>query len=451
MQIAKEKIDDLNIVLNIEVGPEDYQDKYNKSLKSYAKKVSIPGFRPGKVPGGIIKKKYGKALLAEELNKVINETLNKYIEEEKLSILGSPLPTENDSDNGNWDNPEKFNFKYDIGLAPKVDIKLNKRVKHDYFIIEVDDKMVDDHISDMRKRKGKLSNVEVSGENDMLMGTFVQLDEKGEILDGGIMSDSTISLEYVEDSATRKKLTGKKPGDKVSLDPKKVANGDQDLIKMLSIDAEAIADLNKKFRFIINEIKSLEPAELNEEFFNSIAKEGEVSNEEELKKKVIADTKKQFATESDRLFINSISKFMIEKTDLSLPDEFLKRWIKASNDKPITDEQIENEYASYARSLKWQMIESNLAEQAEIKIEAEELESMAKNFIASQYAQYGLPAPQDENLTEQAKQMLTNQEESRKIYDMILENKLIIYLKDNIKLEEKKVSYDDFVEAAQAL
>jgi len=451
MQIAKEKIDDLNIVLNIEIAPEDYTEKYNASLKSYGKKVSIPGFRPGKVPSAIVKKKYGKALLAEELNKVINDTLNKYIEDEKLNILGSPLPNESDVENGDWDKPENFNFKYDIGLAPDVEIKLDKKLKQDYLIINVDKKMVDEHIADMQNRKGKLSTVEVAGEKDMMMGTFVQLDEKDEILDGGIMNDSTISLEFIEDKATKKILTGAKVGDHVVLDPRKVSRGDDDLAKMLGIAKEETATISGKFRFNIKEIKTLTPAELNEEFFNSISNEGEIKTVEELKKKVIEDTVKQFANESDRLFINAISKNLIDKANLSLPDEFLKRWIKASNEKPITDEQIAQEYDSYARSLKWQMIETKLAQMAGIKIESEDLIAMAKSFIVSQYAQYGLPAPQEDNLEAHAKQVLSNQEESRRIYDMILENKLIVYLKENIKLDEKKVSYEDFVKAAQSI
>lgn len=450
MQIAKEKIDDLNIVLNIELSPEDYQEKYNESLKSYGKKVDMPGFRPGKVPGGIIKKKYGKALLAEELNKIINDTLNKYIQDEKLNILGSPLPKEEDVDSGDWDKPENFNFKYDIGLAPEFDVDLNKRTKHDYLTIDIDDKMIDDHISDMQKRKGKLSEVESAGDDDMLMGTFVQLDDNDEILEGGIMSDSVISLEFIEDKVSKKELKGKKVGDHVVLDPRKVSKGDEDLTKMLGVDADALADLKGNFRFNINEIKSLTPAELNEEFFNSVASEGEIKSLEELKKKIVADTEKQFSNESDRLFINSMSKYLVDKTDLSLPDEFLKRWIKVSNDKPISDEQINSEYDSYAKSLKWQMIENKLAEQAEIKIETEEVIDMAKGYIVSQYAQYGLPAPQDESLTEQAKQVIANQEESRRMYDMILEQKLISYLKENVKLNKKSVSYDDFVKAAQA-
>jgi trigger factor len=451
MQIAKEKIDDLNIVLNIELSPEDYQEKYNESLKSYGKKVSIPGFRPGKVPGGIIKKKYGKALLAEELNKVINDTLNKYIQDEKLNILGSPLPKEDDLENGNWDQPSNFTFKYDIGLAPDVDINLAKIAKQDYLLIDIDKKMIDNHIAEMQKRKGSLKAVELAGEKDMIMGTFVQLDDKDEIIAGGIMHDSTISLEFIEDKATKKKLVGKKPGEFVVLDPKKVSKGDADLAKMLGIDVEEVAALEGNFRFNINEIKSLIPAELNAEFFNSIGSEGEITSVEDLKKKIIEDTEKQFLNESDRLFINTMSKYLVEKTALSLPDDFLKRWIKVSNDKPITDEQIASEYDSYAKSLKWQMIENKIAEMAEIKIESEELVNMAKNYIVSQYAQYGLPAPQDENLDAQAKQILSNQEESRRMYEILLEQKIIAYLKEKVKINEKKVSYDDFVKAAQAL
>ena len=451
MQIIEEKIDDLNLVLNIEIKNEDYQDKYKSSLKSYAKQVSIPGFRPGKVPTGIIIKKYGKALLAEELNKLINDSLNDYIKSNKLNILGNPLPIDNEGENGNWDQPEDFNFKYDVGLAPEFDLKLNKRGKHDYLIIKVADKMVQDHIDDLRKRYGKLSAPEVAGENDMIIGDLVELDEMDEISEGGIMKETTISLEFLKNKKTKKTLIGLKSGDHVIVDPGKISNSEDDLAKMLGVEKEALAELKTNFRLNVKDIKSMQPADLDDEFFAKMGAEGEIKSENDLKAKIKKDTELQFAGESDKLFINTMSKSLLDKTTIALPDDFLKRWIKATNEKPITDEQLEKDYDIYAKSLKWQLIQNKMIEAGGIKIGQEDVLAKAKQFVASQYAQYGLPAPDDENLNAHAKQILENNDESRKIFDQLLEDRLISYLKETVKLNEKKVSYDDFVKAAQAL
>jgi len=451
MQIIEEKIDDLNLVLNIEINSKDYQDKYKNSLKSYGKQVNIPGFRPGKVPAGIVRKKYGKALLAEEINKIINESLNDYIKTNELKILGSPMPSESDIENGNWDQPEDFSFKYDIGLAPEFEIKLNKKGKQDYLLINVDDKMVNEHIDTMRKRYGKLSTPEVSGENDMVVGDLVELNDKDDIVEGGIMSESTISLEFLKDKKAKKLLTGLKVGDHVIVDPKKVSGGDEDLAKMLGIGMDDVKGISTNFRFNVKDIKSMQPAELNEEFFAKMGPKDEIKSEDDLKEKIKNDTANQFLSESDRLFLNAMHKQLMDKSDISLPDEFLKRWIKASNEKPITDEQVAQDYESYANSLKWQLIENKIVEQAGIKIGQEDALVKAKQFVVGQYAQYGLPAPDDENLTTHANQILQNNDEAKKIFDLILEERLISYLKETVKLNEKTVSYDDFVKAAKAL
>ena len=451
MQIIEEKIDDLNLVLNIEIKEEDYQDKYKSSLKSYSKTVSIPGFRPGKVPAAIIIKKYGKAVLGEELNKIVNDSLNDYIKSNKLNILGSPMPSDGDIDNGDWDNPSDFNFKYDIGLSPEFDLKLNKRAKHDFLLIDVSDKMVDDQVLELRKRYGKLSAPEVSGDKDMVIGDLVELDDKGEIVEGGLMNETTISLEYLEDKKSKKALTGVKTGDHLVLDARKVSKGDDDLAKILGIDVEAISEYKNNFRFNVKDIKSMQEAELNDEFFGKMGAEGEVKSVDELKAKIKKDTEVQFLNESNRYFLNAMHKHLLEKTELSLPDEFMKRWIKASNEKPISDEQIEQDYENYSKSLKWQLIENKLIEEGGIKIAQEEVLAKAKQFVAGQYAQYGLPAPDDENLSAHANQILQNEDESRKIFDLILEERLISYLKEVVKINEKTVSYEDFVKSAQAL
>lgn len=448
MQITEEKIDDLNLVLNVEIKNDDYREQLDKSVKSYAKKANIPGFRPGKVPAGIIRKKYGKALLADELYKIIQDSLDNYIKEHKLNILGIPLPDDNQTEPGDWDNPGDFVFKYDVGLAPDFEIKLDKRIKQDYLVIEVEDKMIEDHILNLRKRNGELKNVEQSSEEDILVVDLVELDENDEIREGGIMHQATVYLDFIDDEETKKKLTGLKPGDHVIVDPRKLTReGDEELARMLGVDKSELDKIQSNFRVDVKEVKTFAPAELNEEFFNKMGEPGEIKSVEDLKEKIKSDTEKQFARESDRLFYSKMRKYLIEKAAIELPDGFLKRYIKATNENPITDEQLESEYDLYADSLKWQLIENKLMEQAGIKVEENDLLEKARQFIAEQYMQYGLPVPDVEMLNHHARQMLSDEKESRRIIDIVVEEKMIDYLKGAVKLNEKTVSYDDFIKA----
>lgn len=447
MDIQQEKVDELNAVLKIKLAPEDYKPQVDKALKQYKKQVNMPGFRPGMVPMSVVRKQYGKSVLAEEINKVLSESIQKHIEEKELNILGNPLPKETDQVEGDWDDPQEFKFEYDLALAPDFEIKLSAKDKFTYHKIKIDKKLIDQQVSDLAKRYGKMSEPKESGEKDMLMGQFVELDKKDEIKEGGIMKDATISVEFVEDKATKKKLTGLKVGDEVVVDPHKVSKGHDDLAKMLEISHEQVHDINTNFRFKVTEIKRLEPAEVNQELFDKIYGEGEVKSEEEFRKKVAADLEKTFENDQKRLLQRDITKKLIDKFDPTLPDEFLKRWIKVANEKPLTDEQIEEDYPNYSRSLKWQLIENKIIKENDLKVEPEEAVNHVKKMMAEQYAQYGLPAD-EEQLNMVAQQALSNKEESQRIFENLYEEKVIEAIKEKVKVDEKEVSMDKFIEMA---
>jgi trigger factor len=449
MDVTKESVDNLNALLKVKVEQKDYQEKVDKQLTNYRKKANIPGFRQGKVPMGIVKKQYGRSVLAEELNKIVSEALHGYIEKEKLDILGNPIPKMDEEVKGDFENPDTFEFTYEIGITPEVDIKLSGKNKYEYTKVKIDKKLVDKQLEDLTKRYGKLVSGEKVGEKDMVLGQFVELDDKGEIKEGGIMNSSTISLEFVEKEKVKKELIGKKAGDKVVINPADVSKGSQDMASMLGIKEDELDSISDKFQLTINEIKIMEPAELNQELFDKLFGEGAVSSEKEMREKIEADLEQMFGQDSDKILMRRVTNDLIEKTKIDLPNEFLKRWIQASQQEPIEMEQIEKEYDSYAKSLKWQLIQSAIFKANDIKIEQEEVLNHTKGLLVNQYAQYGMPAPEEEELYKAAQQVLSNQKESQQIFDMLAETKLISYFKETVKLNEKAVDYDEYVKIAQ--
>lgn len=449
MNVIREDVDALNAILKVVVSPADYEGKVKETLNKYRKTANIPGFRPGHVPMGLIEKQYGKTVLSEELNKSVNASLQGYISENKIEILGNPIPVEEDGFKGDFDKPAEFEFKYEIGLAPTFDVPLSGKNKFDYNKVKVDNKLIDQQINDLRRRYGKLVSAEEVGESDMILAQFVELNDDKSIKEGGILHSSTISMEFVEDKKTKKELTGKKVGDKIIVDPAKVSKGSKDTAAMLGISEEELANVSKQFEMTITEIKGMELAELNTELFDKLFGEGVVKNEKELEERVKSDLSGMFANDSDRILTRDVYETLIEKTKIELPDGFLKRWIKMSNEKEISDEQIEAEYDGYAKGLKWQLIQGNIFKTNDIKLDNEEVIDFTKGLLVSNYAQYGMPAPEDKELTASAMQVLQNQEEANRVYDMLAEQKLMTYFKETVKLNEKEISYDDFVKLAE--
>lgn len=448
MNVTRQDVDALNAIISIEVSPADYADNVKTALNKYRKTAKVPGFRPGNVPFGLIQKQYGKSVLSDELNKVVNENLQKYISENNIEILGNPIPTEGDGFKGDFDKPDTFEFTYNIGLAPKVNIDLSAKSKFDYVKVKVDDKLINKQIEDLRRRYGKLVSADSIGEKDMVLAQMVELNEDGSIKEGGIMHTSTVSMEFVSDDKVKKELIGKKPGDKVVVKPTDVSKGGADTAAMLGVKEGELEGLSDKFQMTINEIKVMELAELNEELYDKLFGPGAVTDEKSLKERVKTDLEGMFVNDSDRMLTRSVYDSLLEKTELALPDTFLKRWIQLSNEKEISLEQIEQEYDGYAKGLKWQLIQGHIFKANEIKLDNEEVIDFTKGLLISNYAQYGMPAPGDEELTQSAMQVLQNREEANRVYDMLAERKLTTFFKETVKLKEKEVSYDEFVAMA---
>ena len=441
MNVVEEKIDDLNAVLRITITPDDYADKVNKVINDYRKQANIPGFRPGKIPVSLIKKKYGKSILAEELNKVVNESINDFITTNKLNILGNPLPKINDEVKGDFANPAEFEFAYEIGLAPEFDITLSKKNKFDYLKVDINDEIIDKEVENLAKRYGSLVSADKAGEKDMVLGEFSQKE-------GDIKNTTTISLEFLEDKDAKKLFVDKKAGDVVGVDPRAVSKDDKDMAAMLGIEVENLETATGDFDFKITEIKTMVPAAIDQALFDKLFGEGTVKSEEELRTNISKDLEKMFGNDSDRLFSQTISDSLIEKTNFDLPEEFLKRWIMATSEKEISQDEINADFGNYAKSLKWQLIQSKIIKDNGIKVENQEIVDYTKGIIINQYAQYGMPAPEDEALEDQAKNVLQNKEEAEKIYDNVYGAKMLHFFKQTVKLNEKLMPYDDFVKVA---
>jgi len=449
MNVVREDIDALNAIIKVVVSPEDYQGKVKDTLNKYRKTAKIPGFRPGHIPMGLIEKQYGKSVLSEELNKTVNASLQAFISENKIEILGHPIPAKVDGFKGDFEKPAAFEFKYEIGLAPTFEVPLTGKSKFDYNKVKVDKKLIDNQITDLRRRYGKLISSDEVSESDMILAQFVELNADKTIKEGGILHSSTISMEFVEDKKVKKELIGKKVGDKVVVDPTSVSKVGKDTAAMLGVSEAELENVSNLFEMTITEIKGMELAELNTELFDKLFGEGTVKNEKDLEERIKADLAGMFANDSDRILTRDVYDTLIEKTKITLPDEFLKRWIKVSNEKEISDEQIAAEYNGYAKGLKWQLIQGNIFKTNNIKLDNAEVIDFTKGLLVNNYAQYGMPAPDDKELTASAMQVLQNQEEAGRVYDMLAEQKLMNYFKETVKLNEKEISYDDFVKLAE--
>ena len=449
MDIQQNNTDKLNATLTIKIKNEDYKEQYEKSLKSYKKQVQMPGFRSGHVPTSVIKKKYGPSILAEELDKLLNEALHKHITDNKLNVLGNPLPKADDNLEIDWKNPGDFEFSYELGLAPDFEIKLSAKDKHTYHKVKVDKKLIDKQVDDFARRYGKLSSTDVSKEKDMIMAHFTELDENDKPVEGGFTHSSTVSVEFTEDKKARKKLIGLKANDTLIINPKTISKGESDLAAMLNISPEKAASYNRNVELKVTDVKSLEPAEINQDLFDKIYGEGNVTTEEEFRTKISDELSGMFVKDSDKVFKRDFSNNVIKKLKLTLPNEFLKKWIlSSSKEDNITPEQIEAEYEQYSESLKWQLVENKIIKENDIKVENDEVLSYTKELLSGQYAQYGMMVPSDEEMNKYAQNVLSNQEEARKIYDSLYDQKVLNFLKETVKVNEKEVSYDDFVKLA---
>ena len=440
--------DPINLVsvISMKIIEKDYKEQVEKNLKNYQKTTLVPGFRKGKTPMQIIIKKYKKAVLIDEINKLIQSELYKYISSDKLQILGSPISIE---DNVNWDQDKDFLFKYEVGLAPKFDVDISNKDKLDYYNINVDKKLIDKYCDDIAKRNGKMINPDISKEGDLIFCNIQQLNDNKEIIKQGIKNDATVSMDYISDQKIKKKFIGVSEGDVIDLDIKKSFTNLSDLAAMLNIKQEEINQMKfNQFRFIVNKINRMSSADLNLDLFEKVYGKGSVKNLKEFKLKIKEEAESQFNIESDRMLKNDVVIYLLSKLKLEMPDDFLKKWLLKNSEKPLDPSVLERDYENYVKSLQWQLIENKIIEKYQLKVDEDEVKNHVKGLVKVQMKQYGQIYDDETKLDEIVHNILQNDDERKKIYDQIYDQKTLLIYKDKFKLKEKSISYDDFVKLA---
>ena len=444
MNITRENIDDLNAVLTVKIEKPDYEDKVNTVLKDYRKKATIKGFRPGMVPIGLIKKMYGRAVEIDEINKAVTENIQKYLTDEKIEILGDPLPKLDEHEKIDFETQESFSFSFEVGLTPVFELKLSKKNKINQYEITIDEKMRNDYLENYTRRYGELGKADVTEEKDVIKGKIEALDDNGDILaDGVSVEDTSLGIDIIKDKTIKKHFIGKSLNDTIDFDIKKAYPNDTEIAGILHKKKEEVAELGSNYRFTINDISRFFPAELGKELFDKIYGEGIVSSEEEFMKKIEDEIVINLKRESDFKLMMDIKAIAQEKTDFQLPEDFLKKWLLRVNEK-TTPEQVEKEFDSFKMDLKWQLIRNKVAQENEVKISEEELLTEAANITRYQFQQYGLFYATDEQINNYAKETLKREEDAKKIADKILEEKVILVMKEMVKLENKSVTVEEF-------
>lgn len=435
MNIQKEQIDELNAIVKVAITKDDYSDKVDKILKDYKKQANIPGFRKGQVPMGLIKKQYGKAVLVDEVNKLLQDNLNKYLTEEKLDVLGNPLPKQ--QDNFNWE-AEDFSFEFELGLAPNFEVALKTKKPITHYKIVADKKMIDEQVDRIIKQYGKLISKSEVGKNDELTGTFRNEEEE-------IDHKSNLEMSKVKSKKAIDGLRGKKVGDTVILKTKGLFKEDYLLSGALGIQKEKAEKLNIEVSFTLEEINERESANLDQELFDKLFGKDAITSEKELRERIKEDSEKQFEQQADQKLLNDVTERLIETIKFDLPSGFLKKWIQTTGEKSLSEEEANDEYEKSEKGLRYQLIEGKIIKDNGIEIQFDELKEFAKGFIKSQMAQYGQLNPQEEELDNIATRVLGNQEEVKRLSEQLMSQKLISLYKEKANLKKKEVTYDNFV------
>ncbi len=435
MNITKENVDALNAVVKVDIVADDYQAKVTEVLTDYRKKADIPGFRKGHVPMGMIKKQYGKSVMIDEVNKLLQDSLNKFINEEKLDILGNPLPrVEQDF---NWD-ADTFSFEFELGLVPEFDVDLSAKNKVKQYNIVATEELLDEEVKNIQTRYGKMSSLDEATAEANITGTFVNEEE-------GINKKSTFLVSDLKGKKNEKKVIGAKVGDVIELDTKKLFEDDHKLQTVLGVEHDVIHDLDVKVTLTVEEITKTEPADLDKELFDKLFADGSVSSVTELREKIKEDAEKQFQQQGDQQLLNAVQEYLIENTKFDLPAEFLKKWLATAGEKALTAEEAAAEYEKSEKGLRYQLIEAKIMKDNDIKLEYQELVDYAKGFIRQQMAQFGNMNPEEKELDDIAGRILQNQEEAQKLQGQLISQKLLTFFKENMTFKTKELSYEDFI------
>lgn len=446
MNVSLTNVDSVNAIIKIEIAKADYQEKVDNAIKTFRKKANVPGFRPGTVPVGMVKKMYGKSILAEEINNLVGENLYKYIQDNKLNVLGEPLPNEEKQQPVDFAVEGDYEFFFDVALAPEIKLSLSKKDKIEYYNIEIDEELVDKQIDSYKANYGQYEKIEENATaTDLIRGTIAEL-ENGEVKEGGIFVEAGIVMpSYIKDKDEQAKFIGTKPGDSVVFNPGKAYEGnDTEIASLLHIEKKDVETIPAEFKFDITEITRYKEAELNQDLFDKVFGKDNVKTADEFRAKVREALSSQYAPDSDYKFLLD-ARVLLEKKagNLEFPDAFLKRWLLASN-KDKTAESVEAEYPTIIKDLTFHLIKEEIVKEKELKIEEADVKAIAMNTARAQFAQYGMMGMPDEMIENYANDILKNKDNARNIVDRAMEVKIIESLKNTLGVEEKTISMDEF-------
>lgn len=447
MNILRTDIDAVNATLTLQIAEADYAQKVEKTLKDYRKKANIPGFRPGMAPMGLVKKMYGRGVKADELNKLIQDELYKYISDNKLDILGEPLPNQEDENRElDFENGTEFEFKFDIALAPEFEPVMNKKDSIKVYDITVTDEMVDNQIKNYAARFGNYSQVdEAQDAKDMLKGNILELDADGKVNETGVkVTDAVLAAEYMKDDAQKALLANAKKNSVVIFNPQKAFGNEAEISSMLKISKEAAKEFTADVQFEITSITHYEESKIDQSLFDKVYGEGKVTSEADFRAKVAEGIKDSYKEDSDYKFGLDARAAMVKKMDkLVFPEPFLKRWLLATNEN-MTEETVEKDFHLMLEDLKWYLFKNKVAKANDLKVEKEDINAFARKMAKIQFAQYGMTAVPDDILDNYAKEMMSKQETVRNIVEKALEDKVFAVIRNSVKTVETAISVDDF-------
>ena len=434
MNITRNNVDALNAVITIDLAKEDFAANVEKVLKDYRKNANIPGFRKGQVPAALVKKQYGQAIMFDEVNKLLQESLSNYLNEEKFDILGNPLPVAKDID---WD-ADTLSFDFELGLAPEFTVDLDTAKTATKYKIVADEEMVNEQVEYIQKQYGKLISKEKVEEGDDIRVTVSNQEE-------GIENETTINVADIRTKTNQKKFIGKKVNDEVTISTKGLFEDDHKLMDVLKVEHDKVHGLEVEVTFTIQEISTKEKAELNQEFFDKLFGEGKVTSEDELKARIKEDAEKQFAQQADQKFMNDAVEALVDNTKFDLPKEFLIKWLQTAGETTLTEEQAQEEYTKSEKGLRYQLIEGKIITDNNLQITFDEIKEYTSGLIKDQMAQFGQLEPSEDDVTNIVSRVLSNQEEVKRISEQLMNDKMMKLFAEKVSGSEKEVTYKDFV------
>lgn len=442
MEIVYNTTEEQLAEIHIRLQPADYENKVAQGLKKIQRQVQMPGFRPGKVPAGLIKKQYGAQVTADEINKLLQDELYAYIEKQQIEILGNPLP-KHQTALPSEGPAETLDFYYEIGLAPQFDLKLDHTWTFQRKRVDVDDALIDKYVADVQRSYGTPVYPEVSGAEDVLYVDFNELDAQGEIVPGGMFKSTSINIARHNSELAKTQLVGLKKDQQLNFKAKDWYPTAIDCSVTFGIEKAAAETFNADVRLTVKSISRMEPAALNTELFDRLYGAGTITSEEGFRAKIKSELEHMFEADTDRFFKREVERACLKKLPLNLPDAFLMRWVKAVNEKPLSDDELQKEFPSYADSLRWRLIENRIVKDQQITVNDDEVKQEAKAYISAEFKKYG-QVPGEDELQKICTDLLSKEKESRRFYEALYSKKVMDFVKGACTIEEQVVSYDDF-------